>query len=249
MCACFATEEVEDEEVAEEKEEEEDKPAFMTVLVSPKMLDGEKVDLDDLHRKHMEKDLTELQTLIEAHFESRQKDEEELIDLTDGIDKRRSERAEQVRIRTEKEKERQNRTNDERARKEEEEFKKKPEDDANKKKVLTNLQSSGNKTEKNGRPKMKTEREKKRAILSERRKELNIDHLKQDKLIEKAADLWKWIYQLEAEKFDLQYQHSRQKYDRLTLSLIKFLPPPVFPSPPLSARSQLFEMNLLTAAG
>ncbi|CAB1353341.1 unnamed protein product, partial [Coregonus sp. 'balchen'] len=60
---------------------------------------------------------------------------------------------------------------------------------------------------------MKTEREKKRAILSERRKELNIDHLKQDKLIEKAADLWKWIYQLEAEKFDLQYQHSRQKYD------------------------------------
>ncbi|CAB1353340.1 unnamed protein product, partial [Coregonus sp. 'balchen'] len=115
----------------------------MTVLVSPKMLDGEKVDHDDLHRKHMEKDLTELQTLIEAHFESHQKEEEELIDLTDGIDKCRSERAEQVRIRTEKEKERQNRTNDERARKEEEEFKKKPEDDANKKKVLTNLQSSG----------------------------------------------------------------------------------------------------------
>ncbi len=33
----------------------------------------------------MEKDLTELQTLIEAHFESRKKEEEELINLTQRI--------------------------------------------------------------------------------------------------------------------------------------------------------------------
>lgn len=33
----------------------------------------------------MEKDLTELQSLIEAHFEKRKKEEEELIDLTDRI--------------------------------------------------------------------------------------------------------------------------------------------------------------------
>lgn len=33
----------------------------------------------------MEKDLTELQTLIEAHFEKRKKEEEELISLTDRI--------------------------------------------------------------------------------------------------------------------------------------------------------------------
>nr|XP_029526708.1 troponin T, cardiac muscle isoforms-like isoform X3 [Oncorhynchus nerka] len=191
------------------------KPAFMpqTSLVPPKIPDGEKVDFDDIHRKRMEKDLTELQTLIEAHFESRKKEEEELINLTDRIEKRRSERAEQVRIRTEKEKERQNRINEEKARKEEEEFKKKAEDDAKKKKVLTNLQFSGYKTEKKGGPKKKTEREKKRAILSERHKELNIDHLKEDKLREKATELWKWIHQLEAEKFDLQYKHSRQKYD------------------------------------
>lgn len=33
----------------------------------------------------MEKDLTELQTLIEAHFEKRKKEEEELLHLTDRI--------------------------------------------------------------------------------------------------------------------------------------------------------------------
>ncbi len=33
----------------------------------------------------MEKDLNELQTLIEVHFESRKKEEEELISLTDRI--------------------------------------------------------------------------------------------------------------------------------------------------------------------
>lgn len=39
----------------------------------------------DIHRKRMEKDLNELQTLIEAHFESRKKEEEELISLKDRI--------------------------------------------------------------------------------------------------------------------------------------------------------------------
>lgn len=88
----------------------------------------------------MEKDLNELQTLIEAHFEKRKKEEEELISLTDRIvwlslwfsaakptlpkyfnqvllfgdiyllqEKRRSERAEQIKIRAERERERQNR--------------------------------------------------------------------------------------------------------------------------------------------
>ncbi|CAB1314593.1 unnamed protein product [Coregonus sp. 'balchen'] len=206
ICAGFATDEVE-EEVKEEVEEEVE--AAEEEEETPKRSRRK----EDIHRKRMEKDLTELQTLIEAHFESRKKEEEELINLTDRIDKRRSERAEQVRIRTEKEKERQNRINEEKARKEEEEFKKKADDDAKKKKVLTNLQFSGYKTEKKGGPRKKTEREKKRAILSERHKELNIDHLKEDKLREKATELWKWIHQLEAEKFDLQYQCSRQKYD------------------------------------
>lgn len=41
--------------------------------------------MQDIHRKRMEKDLTELQSLIEAHFEKRKKEEEELLSLTDRI--------------------------------------------------------------------------------------------------------------------------------------------------------------------
>lgn len=41
--------------------------------------------LQDIHRKRMEKDLMELQTLIEVHFESRNKEEEELINLKERI--------------------------------------------------------------------------------------------------------------------------------------------------------------------
>lgn len=41
--------------------------------------------LQDIHRKRMEKDLMELQTLIEVHFESRKKEEEEIIQLKERI--------------------------------------------------------------------------------------------------------------------------------------------------------------------
>lgn len=41
--------------------------------------------LQDIHRKRMEKDLMELQTLIEVHFESRKKEEDELIHLKERI--------------------------------------------------------------------------------------------------------------------------------------------------------------------
>lgn len=30
---------------------------------------------------------------------------------------------------------------------------------------------------------------------------------------EKAKELWEWMHQLEAEKFELQYQFARQKYE------------------------------------
>lgn len=90
----------------------------------------------DIHRKRQEKDLSELQSLIEAHFIQRKKEEEELIALVNRIvsvsvteeswclclvnttmtvcvslsllqEKRRAERAEQQRVRAEREKERQ----------------------------------------------------------------------------------------------------------------------------------------------
>uniref|UniRef100_A0AAQ5WX38 Troponin T type 2b (cardiac) n=1 Tax=Amphiprion ocellaris TaxID=80972 RepID=A0AAQ5WX38_AMPOC len=229
-------EEVEEEEEEEEKEEEEEekeeeeeevkdagednegedakpkqKAGFMAGLAAPKIPDGEKVDFDDIHRKRMEKDLIELQSLIEAHFEKRKKEEEELLNLTDRIEKRRSERAEQMKIRAERERERQNRLAEEKTRKEEEEAKKKADDDARKKMILSNLSFTGYKTQTGA--KRQTEREKKRKILNDRRKELNIDHLKEEKLKEKAKEMWEWMRQLEAEKFDLQDKFTKQKYE------------------------------------
>ncbi|XP_025049078.1 troponin T, cardiac muscle isoform X17 [Alligator sinensis] len=210
-------EEHEDEaKEAEEAEEAKPRPKlFMTNLVPPKIPDGEKVDFDDIHRKRMEKDLNELQTLIEAHFENRKKEEEELIFLKDRIEQRRAERAEQQRIRSEREKERQARVAEEKARKEEEEARKKAEEDARKKKAFSNMLHFGGylqKTEKKS-GKKQTEREKKKKILSERHKPLNIDHLNEDKLRDKAMALWQSIYDLEAEKFDLQDKFKRQKYE------------------------------------
>nr|XP_046235436.1 troponin T2e, cardiac isoform X1 [Scatophagus argus]XP_046235437.1 troponin T2e, cardiac isoform X1 [Scatophagus argus] len=210
----------EDEEEFPAADEDDSKPkpkSFAPPLTVPKIPDGEKVDFDDIHRKRQEKDLTELQSLIEAHFIQRKKDEEELIALVNRIEKRRAERAEQQRIRAEQEKERQTRLAEEKERKEQEEARKKQDEDAKKKKALTNMtqQYGGVQQRQDGKrgAKKQTEREKKRKILAERRKPLNIDHLSEDKVKEKANELWQWLMTLEAEKFDLTETLKRQKYD------------------------------------
>ncbi|XP_055000572.1 troponin T, cardiac muscle [Sorex araneus] len=219
-------EQEEESKDAEDGPVEESKPKprpFMPNLVPPKIPDGERVDFDDIHRKRMEKDLNELQTLIEAHFENRKKEEEELLSLKDRIEKRRAERAEQQRIRNEREKERQARLAEERARREEEDNRRKAEDEARKKKALSNMMHFGGyiqklpcclplQTERKS-GKRQTEREKKKKILAERRKALAIDHLNEDQLREKAKELWQNIYDLEAEKFDLQEKFKQQKYE------------------------------------
>nr|XP_021330702.1 troponin T2e, cardiac isoform X3 [Danio rerio] len=204
--------------VAEEvTDETKPKPKFMPNISAPKIPEGDKVDFDDIHRKRQEKDLSELQSLIEAHFIQRKKDEEELIALVNRIEKRRGERAEQQRIRAEKEKERQARLAEEKERREQEEQRKKHDEDAKKKKALTNMthQYGGIQQKGDGRKgaKKQTEREKKKKILAERKKPLNIDHLSEDKLKEKASEMWQWMMQLEAEKFDLSEKLKRQKYD------------------------------------
>ncbi|XP_041092098.1 troponin T, cardiac muscle-like isoform X4 [Polyodon spathula] len=203
------------EEQGEGGEEAKPKPKlFMPNLVPLKIPDGEKVDFDDIHRKRMEKDLNELQTLIVAHFENRKKEEEELMSLKDRMEQRRSERAEQLRIRTEREKERQNRFAEEKARREEEEDLKRATEDAKKKKVLSSVHFGGylQKTERRT-GKKQTEREKKKKILSDRRKSLDIDHLNEEKLKEKADELHRWIFDLEAEKFDLLDKFKKQRYE------------------------------------
>uniref|UniRef100_A0A3P8TD23 Troponin T2e, cardiac n=1 Tax=Amphiprion percula TaxID=161767 RepID=A0A3P8TD23_AMPPE len=191
--------------------------SFAAPMTVPKIPEGDKVDFDDINRKRHEKDLSELQALIEAHFIQRKKDEEELIALVNRIEKRRAERAEQQRIRTEQEKERQARLAEEKERKEQEEARKKQDEDAKKKKALTNMtqQYCGVQQRQDGKrgAKKQTEREKKKKILAERRKPLNIDHLGEDKVKEKANELWQWLMTLEAEKFDLSERLKRQKYD------------------------------------
>ncbi|XP_014815506.1 PREDICTED: troponin T, fast skeletal muscle isoform X2 [Calidris pugnax] len=205
-------------EPAEEAPEEEEKPRIK--LTAPKIPEGEKVDFDDIQKKRQNKDLIELQALIDSHFEARRKEEEELVALKERIEKRRAERAEQQRIRAEKEKERQARLAEEKARREEEDAKRKAEDDLKKKKALSSMgatYSSYLAKADQKRGKKQTARETKKKVLAERRKPLNIDHLNEDKLRDKAKELWDWLYQLETEKYDFTEQIKRKKYEILTM--------------------------------
>ncbi|XP_074554394.1 troponin T2c, cardiac [Halichoeres trimaculatus] len=215
-----AEEQVEEEEEKKEENEpeEESKPRSKTTYIPniapPKLPDGEKVDFDDLHRKRVEKDFNDLQTLIESHFSTRQKEEEELVALRNRIERRRADRAEQQRVRSEQERERQARLAEEKARREEEAAKIRAEEEAKKKKIFSNKSFGGylQKVDQKKGKKLTAREEKKKALL-ERKKPLNIDHLNQEKLAEKAQDLWQWLHQLHAEKFDLGEKLKKQKYE------------------------------------
>ncbi|XP_053576474.1 troponin T, fast skeletal muscle isoform X4 [Bombina bombina] len=213
-------EEVEEQQTVEEEgyEEEEEKPK--PKLTAPKIPDGEKVDFDDIQKKRQNKDLIELQSLIDTHFEGRKKEEEELIALKERIEKRRAERSEQQRIRAEKEKERQNRMAEEKARREEQDLIRRAEDDMKKKKALSSMganYSSYLAKADQKRGKKQTAREQKKKILADRRKALNVDHMNEDKLREKAKELWDWLYGLESEKFEFAEKLKKQKYEVTTL--------------------------------
>ncbi|KAM8894543.1 troponin T, fast skeletal muscle isoforms-like isoform 3-T3 [Spinachia spinachia] len=213
--------EVEAEEEAEPeeyREEEEEKPKFKPS--APKIPDGEKVDFDDIQKKRQNKDLVELQSLIDAHFEHRKKEEEELLGLKDRIEKRRSERAEQQRVRAEKDKERQARREAERQRKEEADAHWKAEAEAKKKIALSSMgsgYSSHLQKIETKRGKKQTEREKKKKIMSERCKPLNVEGFTEDKLREKAKELWEWLHNLEAIKYDYCEKLTRQRYEVVSL--------------------------------
>ncbi|XP_029986795.1 troponin T, fast skeletal muscle isoforms-like isoform X1 [Sphaeramia orbicularis] len=206
------------EEEVDEGDQDEEKPKFKPT--APKIPDGEKVDFDDIQKKRQNKDLVELQSLIDAHFECRKKEEEELIALKDRIEKRRAERAEQQRIRAEKDKERQNRREAERMRKEEADAQRKADDEAKKKIALSNMgsgYSSHLQRVEGKRGKKQTEREKKKKVLAERCKPLNIENFSEDKLKEKAKELWEWLHNLEAIKYDHLEKFKRQKYEVISL--------------------------------
>ncbi|XP_056280991.1 troponin T2c, cardiac isoform X6 [Pseudoliparis swirei] len=139
----------------------------------------------------------------------------EKVDFDDlRIENRRSDRAEQQRVRAEQERERQTRLAEERARREEESAKLRADEEAKKKKTFTN-KSFGGYLQKVDQKKGKklTAREEKKKALMERRKPLNIDHLNQEKLADKAQGLWQWLHQLHAQKFEMAEKLKRQKYD------------------------------------
>merc|ERR1712168_1339070 len=119
--------------------------------------------------------------------------------------------------RAEKEKEKVAREREERKLKEAEEEEKRKEEEDKKKQAIANmsLHYGGylRRAEKNKPNKRQTEREKKKKILAERRKPLNVDHLGIEKLREKVTEFWTDLYALEEEKYDMEQRITRQKYD------------------------------------
>merc|ERR1712141_758078 len=107
-----------------------------------------------------------------------------------------------------REKERVQREKEERKAKEEEEERKKIEEEEKKKQAIANMSMHYGgylaRGDRNKNNKRQTEREKKRKLLAERRKPLNIDHLNNDKLKDKCGELQKWLSMLEEEKFDFE---------------------------------------------
>ncbi|KAG8125696.1 putative Troponin T protein [Naja naja] len=190
-------EEYEEEEEAQEEEaqEEEKKHRPVPTLTAPKIPEGEKVDFDDIQKKRQNKDLIELQALIDNHFESRKKEEEDILALKERIEKRRAERAEQQRIRADKEKERQARLAEEKARREEEDAKRRAEDDLKKKKALSSMG----------------------ATYSSYLAKVNLLRGRENQnakgIEDKAKELWDSLYQLETEKYEYLEKIKRQKYD------------------------------------
>jgi len=155
----------------------------------------------DFVKKRLEKDLEDLKRMIALHFEQRKKDESELEELKNRIDKRKQMREEQLRLRAERERERQEFERLEKERKAEEEAARKAEEELKKKEAMAALSTSfgGYKSQAKSRTN-KADREKKKKELAERRKPLNIDHLPGDKIQEKINEMYKYLCQLEEER-------------------------------------------------
>merc|ERR1712212_46981 len=154
--------------------------------------DGEAIDFNDINKERHQKDLIQLQRLIDAHFDQRKKDEEELETLRLRIEERKAKRAVEMQERAEKEKEKVAREREERKLKEAEEEEKKKAEEDKKKQAIANmsLHYGGylRRAEKNKPNKHQTERE-------------------------KITEFWTDLYALEEEKYDMEQRITRQKYD------------------------------------
>jgi len=167
-------------------------------------------------KKRLEKDLQELKKMIEKHFEQRKEDEASIQQLEERIVKRKELRAQQLEERAKAEKARLELARIEKEKKMAQEEAKRAEEAERKKAALAALNvKQGPKTErKKGRG---TERDRKKKILAERRKPLNIDHLDVDKLKAKAKALWEHLQSLEDKRFDCEKLVDTDKYNIQTL--------------------------------
>jgi len=167
-------------------------------------------------KKRLEKDLQELKKMIEKHFEQRKEDEASIQQLEERIVKRKELRAQQLEERAKAEKARQEREKIEKEKKAAQEEEKRLEEAERKKAALAalNVKQGPKQERKKGRG---TERDRKKKILAERRKPLNIDHLDVDKLKAKAKALWEHLQTLEDKRFDFEKMADTDKYNIQTL--------------------------------
>ena len=94
------------------------------------------INLDALYKARMDKDLKELQEMIERHFKQRLIDDEELRVLTERIEKRKAARVKQIEERQEREKARMQKEKHLREQKLEEERLKKEEEEERKRSAM-----------------------------------------------------------------------------------------------------------------
>jgi len=168
---------------------------------------------EDFVKKRLEKDLSELKRIIEAHFVQRQKDEVELEELKQRIEKRKEYREQQLKQRAERERLRQEAEQFEKERRAAEEAARKEEEERKKKEAMQALSQSfgGYKAQAKQRT-GRGERERKKKVLAERRKPLNIDHLAVEKLLEKVKDLYEHLNKVESERCAFEQKQNVHKY-------------------------------------
>lgn len=168
----------------------------------------------DFQQKKLEKELQELKKLIDVHFVQRKKDEEELTALEDRIEKRKEYRAAQLAERARREQEKEARIQAEKERREQEAQRRADEEAARKKELLQALNAAAHGNQRQDKRKGRgTERDKKKKILAERRKQLNIDHLDVEKLKAKAKELFDHLNNLENARLTLEKNTSDGKYE------------------------------------
>ncbi|CBY25162.1 unnamed protein product [Oikopleura dioica] len=168
----------------------------------------------DFQQKKLEKELQELKKLIDVHFVQRKKDEEELQALENRIEKRKESRAAQLAERARREQEKEARLQAEKERREQEAQRRADEEAARKKELLHALNAAAHGNQRQDKRKGRgTERDKKKKILAERRKQLNIDHLDIEKLKSKAKELFDHLNTLENARLTLEKETTDGKYE------------------------------------